>query len=162
MNVPANAGEGEFPIVDMCLKDSIRLQMNGAAFRKNISGKDIPLNKDGSEVIPKDSYVTLSAGDGHYNPAFFENPDEWDPSRYMPDRQEDKNGVHGFFGWGVGRHPCLGMRFAKMEVNVIIAFFVAYFENIQLVNKDGTARTKLPVVNRNRHTAARPDEHSSA
>jgi sterol 14-demethylase len=158
MRVPAEAWEGEFPIIDMCLKDSIRLQMSGAAFRQNVSGKDIPLNKAASEVIPRDSYVTLSAGDSHYNPAIFENPDEWDPSRYMPDRAEDKKSVHGFFGWGVARHPCLGMRFAKLEVNVIVAFFLAYFEDIEVTDKNGKTTTKLPAVNRNKHTASRPDE----
>ena len=99
MKFPIEAWEGEFPIIYMCLKDSIRLQMSGAAFRKNTSGADIPLNKTGTEVIPKGAYVTLAAGDSHYNPRFFKNPDEWDPSRYMPDRAEDKNNpAYAWFG----------------------------------------------------------------
>lgn len=101
MQIPIEAWEGEFPLVDMCLKDSIRLQMSGSAFRKNISDQDIPLNKEGTEVIPKGAYVTYAVGDVHYNPQVYSNPDEWDPARYMPEREEDKKAIHGFMGWGV-------------------------------------------------------------
>ena len=159
MQVPIEAWEGEFPIADICLKDSMRLQMSGTAFRKNMSGADIPLNKAGTEVIPNGSYVTLAAGDTHYNPEIFENPDEWDPSRYLPERAEDKKRLYGWFGWGVGRHPCLGMRFAKLENNLIVAFFLAYFDNIQLSDGQGNITTRIPSVNRNRHSAHKPDEN---
>ena len=159
MQVPIEAWEGEFPVIDMCLKDCIRLQLSGAAFRKNTSGADIPLNKAGTEVIPKDAYVTYAAGEVHYNPEIYENPDEWDPGRYLPERAEDKKRLYGWFGWGVARHPCLGMRFAKLENNLIVAFFAAYFDEVQVSDKEGNTITKVPSVNRNNHSARKPDEH---
>lgn len=158
MDIPSDAWESEFPIMDACLKDSIRLQMSGTAFRKNISGRDIPLNKTGTEVIPKDAFATYAAGDVHYSSDIYESPDEWDPGRYMAERAEDKKIPYGWLGWGVGRHPCLGMRFAKLEINLIVAFFVAYFDNIQLCDERGNPTSKLPAVDRNRHTAHLPDE----
>jgi len=94
MQVPIEAWEGEFPIIDMCLRDSIRLQALGTTFRKNISGHDIPLNKQG-EVIPSGAYVSLAVGDMHYDPKIYENPDEWDPARYLPERAEDKKQLYG-------------------------------------------------------------------
>lgn len=159
MEVPIEAWEGEFPIVDMCLKDSIRLQMTGAAFRKNMSGADIPLNKAGTEVIPSGAYVTYAAGDAHLNPDIYPDPEEWDPSRYMPDRAEDKKHAYGWFGWGLGRHPCLGMRFAKLEVNMIVAFFLAYFDEITLCDAKGAATSTLPRIDFNHHTAHKPEGH---
>lgn len=51
------AWEKEFPNIDLCLRESIRMNMTGTAFRKNISGTDIPIGK---EIIPKDSYVVSS------------------------------------------------------------------------------------------------------
>jgi cytochrome P450 len=110
MQVPIEAWEGEFPIIDLCLKDSIRLQMSGTAFRKNISDTPIPINKEGTEVIPPGAYVTLAVGDIHYNPEIYSEADEWDPARYMPERAEDKKAEgYGWIGWGVARHPCLGI-----------------------------------------------------
>lgn len=101
MRVPIDAWENEFPLVDMCLKDSIRLQMTGATFRKNITDQSIPLNKAGTEVIPSGAYVTYPVGDIHYDPQLYPNPDEWDPSRYMPERAEDKKIQYGYMGWGL-------------------------------------------------------------
>lgn len=122
MHVPEEAWENEFTIINMCLKDSIRLQLSGTAFRKNVSGRDIPLDSAGSEVIPKDAYVAFPTGDVHYNSEIFDDPDEWDPSRYMSDRAEDQRRQYGWFGWGVARHPCLGMRFAKLEIHLIVSY----------------------------------------
>jgi sterol 14-demethylase len=104
-DVPLEAWENEFPIVDMCLKDSIRLNLLGTAFRKNISGKPIPTG-NGNEVIPANAFVTYATGDVHLNPEYYPDPEKWDPSRYLPERAEDKKSVHGFIGWGVARHPC--------------------------------------------------------
>lgn len=38
--------ENEFQFLDMCLKDSIRLQLLGTAFRKIISGGDVQVGKE--------------------------------------------------------------------------------------------------------------------
>lgn len=99
MHVPLEAWESEFPIIDICLKDTIRLQMSGTGFRKNVSGNDIRLNK--TEVIPDGAFVTLAVGDLHYDPEIYDNPDEWDPARYLPGREEHKKSEYAWMGWGL-------------------------------------------------------------
>lgn len=44
------------------------------------------------------------------NPEIYKDPQVWDPTRYLPDRAEDKSGQHVWVGWGCGKHPCRGMR----------------------------------------------------
>ncbi|KAK3073790.1 hypothetical protein LTR53_004314 [Teratosphaeriaceae sp. CCFEE 6253] len=158
MHVPVEAWEGEFVLVDMCLKEAIRLQMPGATFRKNVTDQDIPLNKAGTEVIPPGAYATYAVGDVHYDPSIYPNPGAWDPARYMPERAEDKKAQYGYMGWGVARHPCLGMRFAKLEMAVILAFFVAYFDDFVVSDAQGNETSRIPPPNRNFHTAHKPDE----
>ncbi|KAK4565693.1 hypothetical protein LTR86_003541 [Recurvomyces mirabilis] len=159
MRVPIEAWENEFPIVDMCLKESMRLQSSGSFFRKNVSDHAVPINKEGTEVIPPGVFATYALGDIHYNPQVYTNPDEYDPTRFSPERAEDKKQPYAFVGWGAGRHPCLGMRFAKLENNIIVAFFLAYFSDIKLANADGSETTRIPETNRNNHTAHKPNEH---
>ncbi|KAG6014413.1 hypothetical protein E4U43_006570, partial [Claviceps pusilla] len=48
--------EHEFPLIDLCLRESIRLTMPGSTFRKNTSGKDVQIGNS-DEIIPKDSFV---------------------------------------------------------------------------------------------------------
>lgn len=59
---------------------------------------------------------------------------------------------------GVARHPCLGMRFAKLEINLIVAFFLAYFDNIQLLDEHKKPKTRTWDVDRNRHGSYKPTE----
>lgn len=155
MHAPLEAWESEFPTVDLVLKEVIRLQLPGAAFRKNISGRPIPLNKEGTEVIPTDAYAAFAVVDAHLNPDIYTDPERFDPERYMPGRAEDKNKQYAWLGWGVSRHPCLGMRFAKLENNIITAFWVAAFEEMQLVDADGKT-SGSPAVDRNFHSATKP------
>jgi cytochrome P450 len=103
----------------MCLRDSIRLQLLGCAFRKNTSGKNIPTG-NGDEVIPPDAIVTYHIADIHLDPAVYKDPTKWDPSRYMPDRAEDKKKQHSFIGWGTGRHPCCTYRLLPFPIKVLL------------------------------------------
>lgn len=50
------AWESEFPVIDLCLRECIRLHVAGSAFRRNRSGKDVPIGDTG-EVVPKDAYA---------------------------------------------------------------------------------------------------------
>ena len=54
LQIPSEAWEQEFPLLDMCLKDSIRLNLHGTAFRRNVSGKKLMLD---NEAIPNGSFV---------------------------------------------------------------------------------------------------------
>ncbi|USP78667.1 CypX Cytochrome P450 [Curvularia clavata] len=170
-DVPLEAWEGEFPIIDMCLRDSIRLNALGTMLRKNTSRQAIPIG-NGKEVIPPGAVVVYATGDVHLDPEVYPNPYEWDPARYTPERAEDKKKQYAFLGWGVGRHPCrkyapyymicvmpnrpvVGMRFAKLEQNIITAYFIASFD-FHLSDKNGNPMNKPPRVNFNGHSAHKP------
>ncbi|CAN9344399.1 unnamed protein product [Alternaria alternata] len=154
-DVPIEAWEAEFPIIDMCLRDSLRLNLLGTAFRRNINSKGIPTG-NGNEVIPPGAFVTYATGDIHLDPDVYTDPHKWDPARYSPERAEDKKkAAHGFVGWGSGRHPCLGMRFAKLEQNIITAYFIATFD-FTLEDESGKTLSVAPLVDHNRHSAHKP------
>lgn len=53
-NIPAEAWEAEFTFLDCCLKDSIRLQLLGTAFRQNTSREDIRI---GDEIVPPGAFL---------------------------------------------------------------------------------------------------------
>lgn len=98
--------EADFPMVDLALRETIRFTQTGCAFRKNTSGRDLAIGKTG-EVIPPDAYAVYLMDDTQMNPEIYTDPLKWDPSRYFPDRAEDRKlASHGFIGWGSGRHPC--------------------------------------------------------
>jgi hypothetical protein len=48
----------------------------------------------------------------------------------------------------VGRHPCAGMKMAKLELKMIVAMFVVGYE-YDVVDSEGRISTKVPVPNYN-------------
>ena len=152
--LPLEAWETEFPIVDLCLRDSIRLQVQGTGMRRNISGHSVSI---GDEAVPPDAFLLYHFANHHLDPAVYADPLAWDPARYMPGRAEDKKAPYAFIGWGAGRHPCLGMRFAKLEQNIIAAFFVALFD-FELLDHNLQVLAAPPPVNYNNWTAAGPEK----
>ncbi len=52
--LPLDVWETEFPFLDCCLKDGIRLQLLGVAFRKNVSDDSIHI---GNEIVPPGTFM---------------------------------------------------------------------------------------------------------
>jgi cytochrome P450 len=150
--IPIEAWESEFKILDACLRDSIRLQLLGTAFRRNVSGKDLPI---GDEVVPNGAFLTYHTGDIHQDPTLYPNPEQWDPARHLDEDALYRKTPHGYVGWGSGRHPCLGMRFAKLEMSLVLGYFVAAFD-FETVERDGKKMKELPQVDQEGHAASRP------
>ncbi|KAI1432137.1 cytochrome P450 6A1 [Xylaria sp. CBS 124048] len=151
--------ESEFPLIDMALRETIRLSLPGTSFRKNTSGHDIPIGNTG-EVIPAGAYAVYPIEDIHFN-NWYADPMKWDPSRYFEERAEDKKTPYGYVGWGLGRHPCLGMKFAKLEMAFITAYFIATFD-FELSDKDGNLskpKSTPSMDMRHLHAAKKPKEN---
>ncbi|KAJ2896395.1 cytochrome p450 6a1 [Zalerion maritima] len=145
--------ESKFPLIDMGLKETIRIEMVGTAFRKNVAERELKI-AGSDEVIPPGAYSIYQIDDAHLNPDIYPNPMSWDPSRF--ERGEDKRQKHGYLGWGVGRHPCLGMRFAKLEMNMMAAIFITMFD-FELADKHGNLKTEPPPPkDRNKFSAHKP------
>ncbi|KPM36604.1 hypothetical protein AK830_g9954 [Neonectria ditissima] len=148
--------ETAFPLIDLALRETIRLKTTGCSMRKNLSGKDIPVGDTG-EVIPKDAYAVYQLDHTHMDENLYKDPLKWDPARYLPDRAEDKKTQHGYLGWGSGLHQCLGMKLAKLEITVTTAMFMAQFD-FRLSDKSGHPIGKLPPIDRNNLGAMKPKE----
>lgn len=151
------AWESSFQLIDICLRETLRLVLVGCAFRKNSSDKPVHIGgADSGEVIPQGAFTVYLLDDIHMNPDIYPDPYRFDPGRYFPSREEDKKEHLGFLGWGAGRHVCLGMKFAKLEMQIIIAFWMAQFE-FDTVDVKGQKRD-APRTNRAYHQVTRPDE----
>lgn len=62
----------------------------------------------GGVTLPAGSYLLVSPGAANRDPAHFDDPDTWDPDRPMQPHM----------AFGTGRHQCLGMHLARMEMRV--------------------------------------------
>ncbi|KAF8221627.1 cytochrome P450 [Tricholoma matsutake] len=149
--VPISVWEEEMPMLELALRETLRLTVNSAALRRNLA-EDLNVC---DKKLPLGSFVTYSFSDAHLNPEIYTNPRQFDPGRFLPGREEDKKQAYGFLGWGGGRHPCVGMKIAKLEIKIIIALFFTGYE-YDVVDAHGRPVNYLPNPNYNDIHQTRP------
>jgi len=52
--IPIEGWETEMPLLDLCLRETIRLQLGGTMYRRNISNSDVVI---GNEVVPSGAFA---------------------------------------------------------------------------------------------------------
>ena len=57
------------------------------------------------------------------HPAFWDNPEGFDPERFLPERAKERP-RYAYFPFGGGPRQCIGNNFALMEAQIIIAMVV--------------------------------------
>ncbi len=71
--------------------------------------------------LPAGSVVMLCSYAVHRNARYWENPEGFDPDRFLPGGARSSNGRYAYFPFGGGPRTCLGHRFAMLEAKVILA-----------------------------------------
>ena len=75
----------------------------------------------GGYTIPAGSRLLVAIAAGHRLPSIFENPDAFDPDRFLPPREEHKRHPYSIATFGGGPRTCIGANFAEMEVKALVA-----------------------------------------
>ncbi|KAJ1302344.1 hypothetical protein OPQ81_001159 [Rhizoctonia solani] len=119
--VPLQAWEDEMPILDACIKETLRLVLSRTALRRIISG-DIQIE---GRNIPNGTFLAYSMSETHMDASIYPNPTQYDPGRHFDG--QGKAQTYSFLGWGAGRHPCAGRRFAQYTIKSMVAMFLTAY-----------------------------------
>lgn len=82
----------------------------------------------GGYRIPKGWYLMVAPSIAHRLPEWFDQPEQFDPLRFTPERAEDRRHRFALIGFGGGAHKCAGMNFANHEMVIITALLFSQFE----------------------------------
>ncbi len=91
-SIPLSAWENETPVLEILIRESIRLSQPFVAFRRNV-GPEMYID---GKVIPTGSLVAHPAASVHLDPALYPDPWKFDPARPQP------KGDLTYLGWGGG------------------------------------------------------------
>lgn len=70
-------------------------------------------------VLPKDAQVLLSTWSVHRDSRFYDQPLEFDPSRWADTSPRERG--YEFFPFGGGPRICIGRQFARLEMKAVLA-----------------------------------------
>jgi cytochrome P450 len=74
----------------------------------------------GGYEIPSGSMVVVSPIHTHHMAEWWDDPFRWEPDRFAPPRSEQDRHTHHWIPFGGGPHICLGLRFAEMQVRMVM------------------------------------------
>jgi len=152
-HVPVDAWEDATPVLEAIIAESMRISVNGTTLRRNIAGD---VDVDGL-TVKRGEFMAYPLQAMHLNADVYSEPTAWKPERWMDPKQLEAHRAEGtFLAWGTGLHPCLGMRFAKLEMKLIAALYINLFEYTR-VNKNGVPSQTIPVPNYNDLYRATPE-----
>jgi cytochrome P450 len=118
------ATAGDLVNLPFCLqvfKEVVRLYPP-IAFLTRDAREDIILD---DYVIPEGTSLLLSPYTLHRNPAYFPQPDLFDPERFTPEH-EKRLPHNAYLPFGTGPRICIGNHLATMEVQLVIATLVQH------------------------------------
>ncbi len=78
-------------------------------------------------TIPKGKPIILSIYALHRNKMLWENPLEFNPERFTPERVKERPKWH-YLPFGAGPRMCIGNHFAMMEIQLLMALLVTRFD----------------------------------
>lgn len=120
--VPTLADLGELRYARMVIEESMRLFPPVWATNRQAYGDDVV----GGQTVRRDETVTVSPWVTHRHPAFWEEPDAFDPERFTPERSAARP-EYAYFPFGGGPRRCIGNQFAMMEAQLILTMTAQAF-----------------------------------
>jgi cytochrome P450 len=80
----------------------------------------------GGFVIPRGTKVAFSPYVMHHHPKYWDEPEEFNPRRFSPDQSAGRP-PYAYLPFGGGPRRCVGMRFAQLEGQLILAALAQSF-----------------------------------
>ncbi len=115
------------PYTRLVIQETLRLYPPAWGMSRGIVSDD---TIDGYP-IPAGALMVLSPYVTHRHPAFWDNPEGFEPERFTPERSAERP-RYAYFPFGGGPRQCIGNEFALMEAQLIIAMVVQRYR-LQLV-----------------------------
>ena len=115
------------PYARAVIEETMRLYPAVSMISRQSYGED----EIGGYHIPANTVIMMSPYVTHRNPTWWERPDEFDPERFMPGRENGRPRF-AYFPFSGGPRLCIGNEFALTEAQLILAMVLQRYR-LQLV-----------------------------
>ncbi len=110
--------------LEWCVKETLRLYPPIIMLARKLL---VDIEFAGYQV-PAGTTIMASPAVAHRIPEVFPNPNRFEPDRFGPERAEDKKHPMAWIAFGAGRHRCMGIVFAQLQLRAIWSHILRNFE----------------------------------
>ncbi|XP_033496469.1 cytochrome P450 4B1-like [Epinephelus lanceolatus] len=125
----------KIPYTTMCIKESLRLYPPVPMISRKTTK---PVTFYDERTLPKGCHIGINVYAIHRNETVWENPDVFDPLRFLPENAS-KRSPHAFIPFSAGPRNCIGQNFAMNVLKVMTALTLRRYHLIE----DPTQKPKL-------------------
>ena len=143
---PAAGDVDQLAFLHATVKETLRMYPPAIGVFLRQTTADVQI---GGYDVPRGNLVTLSSFNTHHDPRWFPEPEQFDPHRFLPPREETIP-PGAYFPFGAGPRVCIGESFATAEMILVTATLLREFD---VALAPGTDHPGLKVV-----MALRPEE----
>lgn len=140
----------QLPFLRLCLAETLRMYPEPPLLIRRALEDDVLPQGDAADrtFIPRGTDIFISTWNIHRSPEYWDNPDVYDPERFMRPKKNDRdsswagyvpptpkqlypnevNSDFAFLPFGGGSRKCVGDQFAMMEAIATVAMILQRFE----------------------------------
>jgi cytochrome P450 len=111
------------PYAAMVIKEAMRLYPPAPGLGRRTAEGDVVCGF----TIPAGSDVALSPWVTHRHPAFWPEPERFEPQRFAAEHEADRH-RHAYFPFGAGPRACIGQYFSMLEATIVLAMIVRAYD----------------------------------
>lgn len=119
---PTFAEIGKLTYTRMVIDETLRLYPVAWIFGRRAVSDDVVCGYH----LPANVQITISPYATHHDPAFWENPEQFDPQRFAPERVAERPRF-AYYPFAGGPRICIGNNFSLMEAQLILAMTLNRF-----------------------------------
>ncbi|KAI9010556.1 cytochrome P450 [Hyaloraphidium curvatum] len=121
----------KLPYLDASIKEALRIMPVAGVGLPREADRDLDL---GGYLIPKGTMIGVAVFALHRSPKLWQRAGEFWPERFLGEEEEEKGdgpkryNKEAFVPFSLGTRNCVGMNFAWMEMKVVLAHLVRYYD----------------------------------
>ena len=129
------------PYTDAVINEVLRLHPQVMMFARGIVADDT----FGGFDLPAGWIALLLPVFTNRLPEYFSNPQSFDPDRFLPPREEQKQHPYSYVGFGGGAHACLGENTARIEIKAFLTLLLRRFPTLTLQPHQDLQEVYIPL-----------------
>lgn len=132
----------EMKYLERVILESLRLFPPVPAIARNLN-HDVKLASQDA-ILPKGSTVIISVFKTHRLEEFYENPEEFNPDNFLPERMQKRH-FYSYIPFSAGPRSCVGRKYAMLKLKVLLSTILRNYKILSDI-KEKDFRLKVDII----------------